>query len=263
MAVCRYNRVTDRVYPGTNFFLGRLYELDNVVNKIQMRRSGCITFRNCSDAKKPIRPASRRPSQCRNPRCDDAKIALIASYSAAKAALASGRGDRVKEKCVLVDSLKKQEGRDAQGRFEKGRSGNPEGRFRKGQSGNPQGRPPGVRNKATEAAELLLDGEAEALTRKAMELALEGDAAALRLCLERIIPRRRGRTVQLGLPPVRGAADLGNTMAAITTAATSGAITPGEAAELARVVEIFVRAVETSDFERRLQQLEERNAASA
>jgi hypothetical protein len=95
----------------------------------------------------------------------------------------------------------------------------------------------------------------------ALELALGGNATALRLCLERIIPARRGRPVQLDLPPVRGATDLGGTMAAITNAATSGAITPGEAAELARVLEIFVRAVETSDFERRLQQLEERSHA--
>src|SRR6202035_5943222 len=85
-----------------------------------------------------------------------------------------------KEKIVLVDSLQKQEGRDARGRFAKGRSGNPEGRFRKGESGNPNGRPPGARNKATETAELLLDGEAAALTRKAVELALARDAMALR-----------------------------------------------------------------------------------
>jgi Family of unknown function (DUF5681) len=170
----------------------------------------------------------------------------------------------VKERFVLVDSLQKQEGRDVRGRFKKGASGNPAGRFRKGQSGNPAGRAPGARNKATETAELLLDGEAEALTRKAVELALAGDAMALRLCLERIIPPRRGRKVHLSsVPPVRGAADLGDTMAAITTAATGGAITPGEAAELARVVEIFVRAVETSDFERRLQQLEKRRDAGA
>jgi hypothetical protein len=164
---------------------------------------------------------------------------------------------------VLADSLQKQEGRDAKGRFEKGRSGNPRGRFKKGESGNPKGRQPGSRNRATQTAELLLDGEAEALTRRAVELALEGDATALRLCLERIIPPRRGRPVELKVPPVRGAADLGSTMAAITTAATAGSITPGEAAELARVVEIFVRAVETSDFERRLQQLEERDAKRA
>jgi hypothetical protein len=150
-----------------------------------------------------------------------------------------------------VDSLQEQAGRDENGRFVKGCSG------------NPNGRPPGARNKATEAAELLLDGEAEALTRMALELALGGNATALRLCLERIIPPRRGRPVQFGLPPVRGAADLGDTMAAITTAAAEGVITPGEAAELARVVEIFVRAVETSDFERRLRELERRRDAGA
>jgi hypothetical protein len=151
-----------------------------------------------------------------------------------------------------VDSLQKQERRDA------------EGRFSKGESGNPAGRPPGARNKATEAAERLLEGEAEALTRKVVELALEGDSTALRLCFDRIIPPRRGRPVRLDdVPAVRGAADLGEAMAAITTAAAGGAITPGEAAELARVVEIFVRAVETSDFERRLRHLEERRDAGA
>jgi hypothetical protein len=84
--------------------------------------------------------------------------------------------------------LQKQEDRDARGRFLKGRSGNPKGGFRKGRSGNPKGRPAGARNKATQSAELLLDGEAEALTRRAVELALAGDGMALRLCLERIIP---------------------------------------------------------------------------
>jgi hypothetical protein len=54
--------------------------------------------------------------------------------------------------------------------------------FKPGQSGNPSGRPHGSRNKATLALEALLDGEGEAITRKA----LEGDTAALRLCLERI-----------------------------------------------------------------------------
>jgi uncharacterized protein DUF5681 len=43
--------------------------------------------------------------------------------------------------------------------------------FKPGQSGNPKDRPKGARNRATIAAESLLDGEAEALTRKAIELA--------------------------------------------------------------------------------------------
>jgi hypothetical protein len=65
------------------------------------------------------------------------------------------------------------------------------------------------------------------------------------------------------VPAVRGAADLAPTMAAITTAGVQGTITPAEAAELARVVESFVRAGETSDFERRLRELEEAHAARA
>jgi len=58
----------------------------------------------------------------------------------------------------------------------------------------------GARHKATVAAEALLDGEAEALTRKAVEMALAGDGAALRLCLDRIIPPRRERPVRFNMP---------------------------------------------------------------
>jgi hypothetical protein len=63
--------------------------------------------------------------------------------------------------------------------------------FRKEQSGNPAGRPKGARNKATVASETLLDGEAEAITRKAVEMALDGDTTALRLVMERILPPRK------------------------------------------------------------------------
>jgi hypothetical protein len=62
------------------------------------------------------------------------------------------------------------------------------GRFPKGRSGNPAGKLKGTRHRTTLAAEALLDGEAEALTRKVIEMALAGDSAALRLCLDRILP---------------------------------------------------------------------------
>lgn len=99
------------------------------------------------------------------------------------------------------------------------------------------------------------------MTRKALERALDGDAAALRLCFDRIIQPWRQRAVELAVLPVASGADLGATMAAIANAAAGANITPGEVAELARVVEIFVRAVETSDFERRLRALEVARAA--
>ena len=69
--------------------------------------------------------------------------------------------------------------------------------FEKGRSGNPAGRPRGNRNRSTLAAQLLLQGEAEALTRKAVELAPSGDPTALRLCLDRLIAPHRERLVPL------------------------------------------------------------------
>jgi hypothetical protein len=47
--------------------------------------------------------------------------------------------------------------------------------FQPGQSGNRAGKRKGTRNKVTLAVEALLDGEAETLTRKAIELAKAGD----------------------------------------------------------------------------------------
>ena len=73
--------------------------------------------------------------------------------------------------------------------------------------GNP-GRPKGARNRVTVACESLMEGEGEKLTRKAIELAQGGDTVALRLCLERIYPVRKGRLINLHLPKVESARDV-------------------------------------------------------
>jgi hypothetical protein len=129
------------------------------------------------------------------------------------------------------------------------------GRFRRGSSGNPAGRPRGSVNRSTRAAMQLLDGEAEALTRKAVELALAGDPVALRLCLDRILGVRRGRPVELfgelALPPLANARDLAAAMSSVAAAATQGAITPDEAVALAQMVESFTRTLDAAHIERR------------
>jgi hypothetical protein len=118
--------------------------------------------------------------------------------------------------------------------------------FEKGRSGNPAGRRPGSRNRATLAAGALLAGESEALTRKAVELALAGDPTAMRLCIERLLPPCRERTVKFTLPPIESVSDVSAAMRAVTAALAKGHITPGEAATIAGVVETFARAIETT-----------------
>jgi len=128
--------------------------------------------------------------------------------------------------------------------------------FPKGQSGNPAGRPPGARNHASLMAELLLEGEGEALTRRAIELALEGDTTALKLCLERILPQRRSRRVIFDLPPIDRIEDLGKAIESVLQGAASGHLLLDEAAALIGMMEFRRKALETIDLEQRLQALE-------
>jgi hypothetical protein len=130
--------------------------------------------------------------------------------------------------------------------------------FAKGASGNPAGKPKGARHRTTLAAEALLEGEAEALTRKAIELAKDGDGPALRLCLDRIIPPRKDRPTPFKLRQIEDAAQATAAMADVVRAVSLGALTPSEAGEVSKVIETFVRTLEANDFERRLQALEGR-----
>ena len=129
-------------------------------------------------------------------------------------------------------------------------------------SGNPAGRLPGTKNRATKAAEALLDGEAQALTRKAIDLALAGDTTALRLCLERIVPARKSRTLKFEVPSMERAEDLPAAMGAILDQVAEGSLFLDEAAALIGMLEAKRRAIETTDIEARLKALEARSAAN-
>jgi hypothetical protein len=131
-------------------------------------------------------------------------------------------------------------------------------RFQPGQSGNPGGRPKGSRNKATLALESLLDGEAEALTRKAIELALGGDMTALRLCLDRILPARKDRPVVFELSAIESAADAKMASAALLAAVAVGSLTPSEAAEVGKLIDAYLKAIEVTEVLARLEKLEQK-----
>jgi len=129
---------------------------------------------------------------------------------------------------------------------------NTDGTFGPGNSGKPKG----TRHKATQAALALLDGEAEALTRQAVTLALGGDTTALRLCLERIAPPRRDAPVTFDLPPMETARDAAKAAGAVLGAVADGDLTPTEGAHIMALVEGFRRTLETTELEARLAALE-------
>ena len=129
--------------------------------------------------------------------------------------------------------------------------------FEKGESGNPAGRPRGSRNRATLLMEGLLADDAEAIGRKAIAMAKQGDMAAIRLCMDRLAPVRKGEPVAFELPPLEKPADSVAAAATIVAAVAAGELTPSEAAELAKVIDVYVRAIATKGFDERLTKLEE------
>lgn len=133
-------------------------------------------------------------------------------------------------------------------------------KFKSGQSGNPKGRPKGALNQTTLATQALLDGEAEALTRKVVELAKGGNHVALRLCLERLLPPRKDRPISFALPQMEGAQDFPQALKAILEAVARGEITPGEGHTLMAMVDFYRKGLEITDLEARVKAIEKERA---
>ena len=128
------------------------------------------------------------------------------------------------------------------------------GRFAKGNSLG--GKTLGARHMVTRAIEELLEGEHEALTRKAIEKALEGDMTALRLCLDRLAPARKDSPITFDLPPVQSALDAAGASAAVLAAVASGEVTPDEGGRVMALLVAHKGIVETCDLEFRITALE-------
>jgi len=124
--------------------------------------------------------------------------------------------------------------------------------FQKGESGNPAGRPRGSRNRTTVLMQSLLEADGEALARKAVDLDKDGDLAALRMCMDRLVPTRKHEPIAFELPRL----DTVTAASTIVAAVAAGELAPAEGADIAKVVDIYVRALATQEFEERLVKLE-------
>ena len=119
-----------------------------------------------------------------------------------------------------------------------------------------RGKPKGARHATTRAVEELLEGQAEVLTQKAIDRALEGDMTALRLCIDRIAPARKDAPVSFDLPSMQSAQDAVQAAEAVLSAVSDGEITPLEGAAVMGLVEQYRRTLELTEFEKRIEVLE-------
>lgn len=128
-------------------------------------------------------------------------------------------------------------------------------KFQKGKSGNPGGKKPGTKDKRTELRALLQPHAAE-LLQKAVDMALEGDQAALRMCLDRICPtiKATAEPVETDIPTTGTLAEQGQ---ALFQAVAKGKISSDEASSLMSILAGQVRIIEATSLDDRIKTLEE------
>jgi hypothetical protein len=130
--------------------------------------------------------------------------------------------------------------------------------FKPGESGNPAGRARGSRNRITLAVEKLLGGEAEELTRTCINLAKGGDSTALRLCLDRLCPPMRDRSINFDLPKIASVDDIPAVISRAVDAVAAGEITPSEGGALCGMIAAASKAFEMAELAQRLAEVERR-----
>src|SRR5258708_36052281 len=90
-----------------------------------------------------------------------------------------------------------------------------------------RGRPRGSRNRKT-AWLAVMEEHGLALVKKCVLRALEGDPIALRLCMERLLPVPRDRSVQIRMPKLNTCEDVAEAAKQVAHATATGKLSPTE-----------------------------------
>jgi hypothetical protein len=118
-----------------------------------------------------------------------------------------------------------------------------DGRFAKGRSGNPAGRPKGSRNRSTLLADALIEERAEPITAKVIEAAEGGDRQMLRLLFRAIVAPARDAVVELDVAEGKEL-DFEEALRVTARALFDGEITPDQALRIGRFISLSVRIAE-------------------
>lgn len=119
-----------------------------------------------------------------------------------------------------------------------------------------KGRVPGSRNKRT-VFQTALETDAKSIIGKIKDQALNADPAAMRLCIERLVPVAKPAPRPFFLPPVETPQQLKEATSALLHRVSEGVISPREGESVARIIESQRKNIEVGEFDARLKALEE------
>jgi len=129
-------------------------------------------------------------------------------------------------------------------------------KFQPGQTGNPKGRPPG-RPDRRNLFHWVSEEDKQAVFAKCLELAKAGDAACMRLVLERIAPVRKSQLAPIELPDGFEKLTPLEQIAAIDKQVADGAISPDVAALLGGMIKDKIAVSEHYEYGKRFEKLEQ------
>lgn len=125
------------------------------------------------------------------------------------------------------------------------------GRFIKGISGNPKGRPT-----SNKVAYEMLNSQKEELVQKVIDKALEGDMAALKLCLERLVSPVKSTDEKIELEGINEAKTLKEKADIVILNISNALISPEVGCKLLNSISQYAKIVEFDELEDRIRSLE-------
>src|SRR5258708_10363080 len=138
--------------------------------------------------------------------------------------------------------------------------GNPRGRPFEAGNKLGKGRPKGSRNKATLALQEMLEDSGMGILARLRLMALQGDRTAMRLCLERLLPVRKGRPVYFRLPVMNTVADVAKAQRMVLQQVSKGFLTPEEGQSVSGMIQTTLQCLLAGDLLPRLEKLEQERA---
>lgn len=130
--------------------------------------------------------------------------------------------------------------------------------FKSGPLGNAQGKRKNQRSEASVLVQSLIDREAEAITRKVIERAKEGDITALKICMDRLSLTGKRRQMPVELRLDRSAKSVARANKRVFGALVAGKIDMDEAKTLKGLLDSVLLSIEYEEFERDLNEIKRR-----
>ncbi len=120
-----------------------------------------------------------------------------------------------------------------------------------------RGRPRGSRNKRTLIGKELLEEHGDALVRKTLVLALQGDTVLLRALLPYILSRPKDLPVATGPLPMTTVDDLAKTFETVMDSIATGHLPLDQGQGIIHLLEVRRHLIQTEEFDARIKKLEQ------